>query len=95
MKYWYVIAILLLVSWAPHGEISNNEEKEQLDCSCSEYDNCSVIGTNIRFGKNGVSFQCATVIGLMWQMKTEKMNMKNLTLAVSLKKAKPINWRTV
>lgn len=63
MKYWYVITILLLVSWAPHGEISNNEEKEQLDCSCSEYNNNrSVIGANIRFGKNGVSFQCATVI---------------------------------
>lgn len=62
MKYWYVITILLLVSWAPQGEISNNKEKEQLDCSCSEYNNRSVIGTNIRFGKNGVSFQCATVI---------------------------------
>lgn len=62
MKYWYVITILLLVSWSPQGEISNNKEKEQLDCSCSEYNNRSVIGTNIRFGKNGVSFQCATVI---------------------------------
>ncbi|MCL1663016.1 hypothetical protein M2T78_02045 [Elizabethkingia ursingii] len=62
MKYWYVITILLLVSWDPQGEISNNKVKEQLDCSCSEYNNSSVIGTNIRFGKNGVSFQCATVI---------------------------------
>ena len=62
MKYWYIITILLLVSWAPQGEIGKNKEKEQQDCSCSEYDNHSVIGTNIRFGKNEVSFQCATVI---------------------------------
>ncbi|PUB33789.1 hypothetical protein C8J95_103389 [Elizabethkingia sp. YR214] len=62
MKYLYIIIILLLISWAPQGEISNNKEKEQLDCSCSEYDNHSVIGTNIHFGKNGVLLQCATVI---------------------------------
>ena len=62
MKYWYVITILLLVSWSPKSEIDNTKEKEQMDCSCSEYDNRSAIGTNIRFGKNGVSFQCATVI---------------------------------
>ena len=67
-------------------QISNNKEKEQLDCSCSEYNNRSVIGTNIRFGKMEFYFSVLLLSGLMWQMKTEKMNMKNLTLAVSLKK---------
>lgn len=86
MKYWYVIPILLLVSWSPKSEINNTKEKEQMDCSCSEYDNRSAIGTNIRFGKNGVSFQCATVIRAYVTDENGKMNMKNFTLAVLLKK---------
>ena len=85
MKYWYVITILLLISWSPKSEIDNTKEKEQMDCSCSEYDNRSAIGTNIRFGKNGVSFQCATVIRAYVADENGKMIMKNFTLAVLLK----------
>lgn len=62
MKHWYVITVLLLVSWIPQDEISNNGRKAQQNCPCSEYNNRPVIGTNIGFGKNGVLFQCATVI---------------------------------
>ena len=57
---------------SPKSEIDNTKEKEQMDCSCSEYDNRSAIGTNIRFGKMEFHFSVLLLSGLMWQMKTEK-----------------------
>ena len=63
MKYWYVITVILLVSWIPQDEISNNVGKNNRTVHAQNIIIALQSGKPISAsGNNGVLFQCATVI---------------------------------